>query len=144
MTSLNQFWLVWSNVEKFQPFLLSLIQIEHVWTNFDNFKPILTSLNQFWQVWPKFDKICQAWIESNTTWHDRLLKKETWFMPIWLAFLTTVHDVDDDDKTDSKMGAYAPIKKLIAAPPMVILGSKKFGLRVERYQKYDAILQPFF
>ena len=123
MTRLNQFWqvqtnfdkfksilIIWSRFNKIESILTSLNQFWQVWTNFDKFDTNLTSMGQFWQTWLKFDKIDQAWVWSNLTWHDHLLTSETWFMTFWLPFLTKQAR---RQKSDSKMGAYAPIKNKI-------------------------------
>ena len=112
VTTSNQCWQVWSNFDKFEPILTSFLQIWLIWTNFDSFKPILTGLNKFERVLTSLIRILQDWLSLvwfKMTWHEHLLTYETWFMAIWLQFQwqTTTK------KSDSKMGAYTPIKMTI-------------------------------
>ena len=50
LIDLNQFWGIWSNLDKFDQNSTTLNHFQ-VWIKFDKIEPILTSLNQIWKDW---------------------------------------------------------------------------------------------
>ena len=64
MTSFDQFLQVWTNLDKFDPFVTSLNKFGQVWTNFDKFEQFWTSLNKFEQ---NFGGLPVLWIGCRSS-----------------------------------------------------------------------------